>query len=89
MMNNEKTYYVYIVKCADGTLYTGFTTNIERRINEHNYSIKKAAKYTRSRRPVSLVHNEEYKTMSEALKREHAIKKLSRKRKIELIEKGM
>ena len=63
--------------------------NIERRINEHNYSIKKAAKYTRSRRPVSLVHNEEYKTMSEALKREHAIKKLSRKRKIELIEKGM
>tara|TARA_R110000803_G_scaffold20849_5_gene53176 strand:- start:370 stop:636 length:267 start_codon:yes stop_codon:yes gene_type:complete len=88
-MNNEKTYYVYIVKCADGTLYTGFTTNIERRINEHNYSIKKAAKYTRSRRPVSLVHNEEYKTMSEALKREHAIKKLSRKRKIELIEKGM
>ena len=88
-MNNEKTYYVYIVKCADGTLYTGFTTNIERRINEHNYSIRKAAKYTRSRRPVSLVHNEEYKTMSEALKREHAIKKLSRKRKIELIEKGM
>ena len=79
-MNNEKTYYVYIVKCADGTLYTGFTTNIERRINEHNYSIKKAAKYTRSRRPVSLVHNEEYKTMSEALKREHAIKKLSRKK---------
>jgi putative endonuclease len=88
-MNNEKTYYVYIVKCADGTLYTGFTTNIERRLNEHNYSIKKAAKYTRSRRPVSLVHNEEYKTMSEALKREHAIKKLSRKRKIELIEQGV
>ena len=88
-MNNEKTYYVYIVKCADGTLYTGFTTNIERRLDEHNYSIKKAAKYTRSRRPVSLVYNEEYKTMSEALKREHAIKKLSRKRKIELIEKGM
>lgn len=88
-MNNEKTYYVYIVKCADGTLYTGFTTNIERRLNEHNYSIKKAAKYTRSRRPVSLVYNEEYKTMSAALKREHAIKKLSRKRKIELIEQGV
>ena len=79
-------YYVYIVECADGTYYTGYTTDITRRINEHNYSTR-SAKYTRSRRPVRLVHEESYKTLSEALRREHKIKKLSRKAKKKLIEK--
>ena len=84
MTNDTKKYYVYIVECADGTLYTGYTTSIERRINEHNYSTK-SAKYTRSRRPVKLKYFESFSTVSLALKREYAIKKLSRKKKEELI----
>ena len=80
----SKKYYVYIVECVDGTLYTGYTTDIERRINEHNYSTR-SAKYTRSRRPVKLKYKEEYDTVSEALKRENKIKKMSRKQKLELI----
>ena len=81
MMISQKKYYVYIVECADGTLYTGFTTDVARRLNEHNYSIKKGAKYTRSRRPVKVVHIETFDTMSLALKREYRIKQLSRKQK--------
>ena len=68
-------HYVYILKCADGTLYTGWTTNLENRIKAHNS--KKGAKYTRSRTPVELFYNEEFETKSEALKREAAIKKMS------------
>lgn len=83
----SKVFYVYIVECADGSLYTGYTTDVSRRINEHNYSIKRGAKYTRSRRPVKLVHTEEYLTISEALKREHQIKKMKRKDKEKLIDK--
>ena len=85
MLNNPKKYYVYIVECADGSYYTGYTTDIQRRINEHNYSMK-SAKYTRSRRPVKLIHEEEYDTLSAALKREHAIKKLKKKQKKSLVE---
>ena len=85
----SKNHYVYIVECADGTYYTGYTTSLERRLNEHNYSTSRCAKYTRSRRPVRLRYYEEYKTVSEALRREHQIKKMSRKKKIELIEKKM
>ena len=85
MTKNAKKYYVYIVECADGSYYTGYTTDIQRRINEHNYSMK-SAKYTRSRRPVKLIHEEEYDTLSAALKREHAIKKLKKKQKKSLIE---
>lgn len=69
-------HYVYILKCADGTLYTGWTTNLENRIKAHNS--KKGAKYTRSRTPVELFYSEEFETKSEALKREAAIKKMSR-----------
>ena len=69
-------HYVYILKCADGTLYTGWTTNLENRIKAHNN--KKGAKYTRSRTPVELFYSEEFETKSEALKREAAIKKMSR-----------
>ena len=85
MTVNTKKYYVYIVECADGSYYTGYTTDVQRRINEHNYSIK-SAKYTRSRRPVKLIHEEEYDTLSAALKREHAIKKLKKKQKKSLVE---
>ena len=75
---------VYIVECADGSLYTGVTNNVQRRILEHNYSIK-AAKYTRSRRPVKLVYRKQFKDRSSAQKEEYRIKKLSRKQKLELI----
>ncbi len=69
-------WYVYIVSCNDGTLYTGITTDIERRIGEHN-SGKGAARYTRSRRPVRLVYREAAGSRSEAAKREYRIKQLS------------
>ena len=75
---------VYIVECADGTYYTGITTNTERRLLEHNYSFK-SAKYTRSRRPVRLVYEETVASRSEASKREYSIKKMKRKDKSILI----
>jgi putative endonuclease len=76
-------HYVYILECADGALYTGWTTDIEHRIRTHNSG--KGAKYTRSRLPVTLIYSEKYETKSEALKREHAIKKLSHDEKAALI----
>lgn len=78
-------WYVYILKCADNTLYTGITVDVERRIEEHNTHNKLAAKYTRARRPVKLVYQEELKTRGLATKREMAIKKLKRSAKVELI----
>ena len=80
----ENKWYVYIVECADGSLYTGITTSIQRRILEHNYSFK-AAKYTRSRRPVRLVYKKECKNRSEASKEEYRIKRLKRAEKLKLI----
>ncbi len=78
-------YYVYIVKCADETLYTGIATELERRIEEHNGS-DKGAKYTRVRRPVTLVYSEEYADRSSASKREYEIKKkMNRAEKLKLI----
>jgi len=78
-------YFVYIVKCADNTFYTGISTELERRIEEHNGS-DKGAKYTRVRRPVSLVYSEEYPDRSSASKREYEIKKkMSRVQKLKLI----
>jgi putative endonuclease len=77
-------YFVYIVLCSDNTLYTGISTDIVRRMNEHNNS-KRGSKYTRSRRPVKLVYVEECLDKSSALKRELSIKKLSRKNKLKLI----
>lgn len=78
-------FYVYIVECSDTTLYVGYTTNIEKRINDHNTS-KHGAHYTKIRRPVVLKYQEKYPTLSEALKREAAIKKLTRKAKLSLFE---
>jgi len=78
-------YFVYILKCADETLYTGISTELERRIDEHNSS-DKGAKYTRVRRPVRLVYSEEYPDRSTASKREYVIKKkMSRAEKLKLI----
>jgi putative endonuclease len=82
-----KMYYVYIVKCADDTLYTGISTQLERRIEEHNSS-DRGAKYTRVRRPVELVYSEEYPDRSSASKREYEIKKrMTREKKLALIAK--
>ena len=78
-------WYVYIVECADGSLYTGITTDVDRRLLEHNYSFK-SAKYTRSRRPVRLVWSKEVENRSEASKEEARIKKLKRASKLELIK---
>lgn len=78
-------YYVYIVECADGTYYTGITTDINRRLLEHNYSFK-SAKYTRSRRPVRLVYSMEAGDRSSASKEEYRIKRLSRSQKQSLID---
>lgn len=77
-------HYVYILRCNDGSLYTGYTTDLTRRVWKHNHS-NKGAKYTRSRRPVVLVHSESYSSRSDAMKREYAIKQLSRADKLKLI----
>lgn len=77
--------YTYIVECGDGTLYTGWTNHLEERMKSHNEG--KGAKYTRSRLPVRLVYYEVFTTKQEAMKREYAIKKLTRKDKLLLIEK--
>ena len=81
---SSSSYFLYIVQCADKTLYTGITTNIERRMEEHNFS-PKGAKYTKSRRPVKLVYHERHPDRSSASKREFFIKKMSRKEKKLLI----
>lgn len=78
-------YYVYILECSDKSLYTGWTTNIDKRVQEHNNG-KDGAKYTRSRRPVKLVYAETFPSLSEALRRETGIKKLSRVEKVQLIQ---
>lgn len=83
MADHEKNAFVYIVKCCDDTLYTGWTTDVSARVRAHNNG--SGAKYTRSRRPVKLVYSEELETKSDALKREAAIKKLSRIEKMKLI----
>lgn len=79
---------VYIVCCADNSLYTGVTKDVDRRIWEHNNS-KYGAKSIRGKRPVKLVYKEEYITLSEALKREKEIKGWRRKKKIELVESAL
>ena len=76
--------YVYILKCKDNTLYTGYTNDLEKRIKAHNDG--KGAKYTKCRRPCKLVYFEEFQTKGDALSREAQIKKLSRFNKLELIK---
>ncbi|WP_311516565.1 GIY-YIG nuclease family protein [uncultured Anaerococcus sp.] len=76
-------HYVYILRCSDNSLYTGYTTNLDRRLVVHNSG--KGAKYTRSRLPVRLVYYEEVSTRSEGLKLERSIKKLTKEKKEDLV----
>ena len=76
--------YTYILSCADGTLYTGWTNDLDRRLAAHNAG--KGGKYTRVRLPVTLVYHEEYETKEEAMSREYAIKQMTRSQKMRLIE---
>ncbi len=75
--------YTYLLKCADDTLYCGWTNQLDKRLKAHNEG--KGAKYTRGRRPVSLAYYEIFETKEEAMKREAAIKRLSRKDKLDLV----
>ena len=77
--------FAYILRCSDGTLYSGWTNDLEARVKTHNAG--KGAKYTRSRLPVELVYSEELKSPSAAMRRECELKKMSRKEKLELINK--
>ncbi|EKD66244.1 MAG: hypothetical protein ACD_49C00057G0004 [uncultured bacterium (gcode 4)] len=77
-------YHLYILKCADGTLYTGITVDLERRVGEHNNS-KLGAKYTSARRPVELVYSASFDNRSDASKEECRIKKLTRENKLALL----
>jgi putative endonuclease len=76
-------HYVYVLECADGTYYTGYTTDVERRVAEHDAG--DGAKYTRGRTPVSLVHVESHDSRSAAMSREHEVKSYSRARKERLV----
>ena len=80
------TAYAYILECADGTLYSGWTNNLEKRLETHNAG--RGAKYTRSRLPVKLRYYEAFADKKEALRRECALKKLSHAEKLALIESG-
>lgn len=82
----SENYYVYMLQCSDETFYIGYTTNLERRIKTHNRGI--GAKYTRGRTPVKLLYYETFQGKSDALKRECALKKLTRKQKEKLIDLG-
>ena len=77
--------YTYILKCKDGSLYTGWTNDLEQRVAAHNTG--KGAKYTKARSPVELVYFEEFETKEQAMKREYAIKQMARKDKLELVRR--
>lgn len=79
--------YTYILKCSDKSLYTGWTNNLDKRVEDHNSG--KGAKYTRSRRPVVLAYYEQFETKEEAMRREWEIKRLTRKKKLALIQSAM
>ena len=79
--------YTYILKCSDKSLYTGWTNNLDKRVEDHNSG--KGAKYTRSRRPVVLAYYEQFDTKEEAMRREWEIKRLTRKKKLALINSAM
>lgn len=81
---SKKLNYVYLLQCSDGTLYGGWTNDLESRLEAHNKGI--GAKYTRGRTPVTLVYSESFETKQEATKREWQIKKLTREKKLKLIE---
>lgn len=82
----NQTNYTYILECADGSLYTGWTNHLEERLKAHNAGT--GAKYTKTRRPVKLVYFESFETKQEAMKREYQIKQLPRKAKLKLIDQS-
>ena len=84
MSNTTTNAYVYILRCSDDSLYTGWTTNLERRLSEHNAG--RGGRYTRMHKPVEMVFTEEHLTRSAAMQREAAIKRWNRSRKLALIE---
>lgn len=89
MLNLQKMtdrFFIYIIRCKDDTLYTGYAKDVPRRVKQHNSGI--ASKYTRTRRPVKLVYAEEHPDASMALKREYAIKQLTKEQKLALILEG-
>jgi putative endonuclease len=79
-------HYVYVLRCSDDTLYTGYTTDVQRRVAEHEAG--EGAKYTRGRTPVELVHTESFDSRSAAMSREHELKQLSRAAKESLVEEN-
>ena len=83
----EKVNYTYMLRCADDTFYTGWTTDLNRRVSAHNKGT--GARYTRPRRPVELVYHEVFATKEEAMRREWEIKQLPRKEKLKLVLKDM
>ncbi|MDA3969984.1 MAG: GIY-YIG nuclease family protein [Desulfobulbaceae bacterium] len=86
MAHTNCSWFVYILACADHSLYTGVTTDLGRRLHEHNY-LKSGAKYTRNKRPVTLVYSEGQPSRSTACRREYEIKRFSRKEKLHLIHR--
>jgi putative endonuclease len=84
-LNSKSMYYLYIIECADKTLYTGITKDLERRIFEHNET-KRGAKYTSSRRPIRLVFFQKFEKRYLAMREEYRIKQLRKAQKVELIE---
>ena len=81
----DRKWYLYILRCGDGTLYSGITTDVEKRLAQHRSG--KGAKYTRGRQPLELVYQENCEDHSAALKREYEIKRLSREEKMALIDR--
>ena len=84
---NEHDYVVYILECSDGSLYTGITNHLDKRL--HTHALGSASKYTKSRLPVKCVYTEFGHSKSSALRREYAIKQLGRSKKLELIDKNI
>lgn len=86
MTEQAKEFLTYILRCADGTLYTGWTTDLENRLKAHNSG--KGAKYTRKRGPVVLLASWQFESKSEAMRKEYAIKQLSRDEKLNLVSES-
>lgn len=82
----RRYHYIYVLRCADGSLYTGYTTDLRAREAAHNTG--RGAKYTRGRRPVALIYSERFRSMAKALRREYALKQLSRPDKEALVAAG-
>ncbi|WP_424002072.1 GIY-YIG nuclease family protein [Haloarcula salina] len=84
MTTTRSPHYVYVLRCSDGTFYTGYTTDVERRVREHDAG--EGAKYTRGRTPVELVHVESFDSRSAAMSREYELKQRARAQKERLVE---